>query len=301
MTQNVRLTRAFIHVFFVFKHDRTLKLLTEGKTMIDEMPSDHRVLTIKEVANVLKVSVQTVKNYIYQGKIKSFKTPGGHHRILESEVNKQFESPASINAAEDLKGNELKELMDVSSLIIRAMVRANEGKEIPLFLGHSTRVAKLCKLIGQDMGLKDEKIDLLNMAGLMHDIGKLNIDDAILSKSKKLTRDEYKELKKHPQFGEEMVRDVEYLQIFAPIIRHHHEWYNGMGYPEGLKGGAIPLEAQIVGLAEAFDVIMSKNKTKGKENIQDSIDEIKKFENIQFASNLVAVLESVAKKEMLQC
>jgi excisionase family DNA binding protein/putative nucleotidyltransferase with HDIG domain len=270
--------------------------------MIDEIPHEHRVLTIKEVANILKVSVQTVKNYIYQGKIKSFKTPGGHHRILESEVNKQFESQATApgmgDLAEELKDNDLKELMAVSSLIIRAMVRANEGKEIPLFLGHSTRVAKLCKQIGQEMGLKDEKIDLLNMSGLLHDIGKSNIDDAILSKAKKLTRDEYKELKKHPQFGEEMVKDVEYLQIFAPIIRHHHEWYNGMGYPEGLKGGAIPLEAQIVGLAEAFDVIMCKNKAKGQENTQFNLDEIKKFENIQFASNLVAVLENVAKKEI---
>ncbi len=264
--------------------------------MIEDIPREHRVLTIREVANILKVSVQTVKNYIYQGKIKSFKTPGGHHRILESEVNRKLET-----AADELKGNDLKELMDVSALIVRAMVRAIEGKEIPMFLGHSARVAKICRLIGQAMGFKDDKIELLNMAGLLHDIGKLNVDNDILSKTDKLTRDEYKELKKHPQFGSEMVKDVEYLQIFSPIIKHHHEWYNGMGYPEGLKGGAIPLDAQIVGLAEAFDVIMYKNKAKGKENIQVSIDEIKKFENIQFASNLVAVLENVAKKEMIQC
>ncbi|MBI5554309.1 MAG: HD domain-containing protein [Elusimicrobia bacterium] len=273
--------------------------------MIDKIPHEHRVLTIKEVANVLKVSVQTVKNYIYQGKIKSFKTPGGQHRILESEMNKKLD-PSFVNrdmetAGVELKGNDLKELMDVSALIVRAIVRAIEGKEIPLFLGHSIRVAKLCKQIGWDMGFKDEKIDLLNMAGLLHDIGKLNVDDAILSKTEKLTRDEYKELKRHPQFGSEMVEDVEYLQIFSPIIKHHHEWYNGMGYPEGLKEGAIPLNAQIVGLVEAFDVIRCKNKAKGKKNIQDSIDEIKKFENIQFASNLVGVLENVAKKEIQQC
>ncbi|MDD5492752.1 MAG: HD domain-containing protein [bacterium] len=270
--------------------------------MIDEVPREHRVLTIKEVANLLKVSVQTVKNYIYQGKIKSFKTPGGHHRILESEVNRKLD-PSFITrdtetAGEELKGNDLKELMDVSALIVRAMVRAIEGKEIPMFLGHSTRVARLCKLIGQELGFKDDKIELLNMAGLLHDIGKLNVDDAILSKTDKLTRDEYKELKKHPQFGSEMVKDVEYLQIFSPIIKHHHEWYNGMGYPEGLKGGAIPLDAQIVGLAEAFDVIMGKHKAQGDGAVQASLDEIKKFENIQFASNLIAVLDNVAKKTL---
>ncbi len=270
--------------------------------MIDDMPREHRVLTIKEVANVLKVSVQTVKNYIYQGKIKSFKTPGGHHRILESEVNKKldasFTSRDMGTVGVELKGNDLKELMDVSALIVRAMVRAIEGKEIPMFLGHSTRVARLCRLIGQAMGFKDEKIELLNMAGLLHDIGKLNVDDDILGKTDKLTRDEYKELKKHPQFGSEMVKDVEYLQIFSPIIKHHHEWYNGMGYPEGLKGGAIPLDAQIVGLAEAFDVIRSKNKDQGDSTVEASLDEIKKFENIQFSSNLIAVLDNVARKEL---
>lgn len=264
--------------------------------MLDEIPHEHRVLTIKEVAKILKVSVQTVKNYIYKDKIKSFKTPGGHHRILESEVNSKLETTGV-----ELKGHDLKEMMDVSALMVRAMVRAIEGKEIPMFLGHSTRVAKLSKLIGQEMGFKDDKMELLNMAGLLHDIGKLSVDDTILSKTDKLTRSEYKELKKHPQFGEEMVKDVESLQILSPIIKHHHEWYNGMGYPEGLKGGAIPLEAQIVGLAEAFDVIMNKNKAKGNENIQSSIDEIKKFENLQFSSNLVAVLENVAKHELQQC
>ncbi|MDD5258538.1 MAG: HD domain-containing protein [bacterium] len=259
--------------------------------MLDEKPQEHRVLTIKEVAKVLKVSVQTVKNYIYQGKIKSFKTPGGHHRILESEVNSKL-------PVEELQGNDLKELMDVSALIVRAMVRAIEGKEIPMFLGHSTRVAKLCKLIGQEMGFKDDKIELLNMAGLLHDIGKLNVADEILGKTDKLTRDEYKELKKHPQFGSKMVKDVEYLQIFSPIIKHHHEWYNGMGYPSGLRGDAIPLDAQIVGLAEAFDVIMSKHKAQGSSNAQTSLNEIKKFENIQFSSNLITILDNVVKKEM---
>jgi excisionase family DNA binding protein/putative nucleotidyltransferase with HDIG domain len=298
----VRLIRAFCSGFLFFKHGRALILSQKGDIMIDEAPRGHRVLTIKEVANLLKVSVQTVKNYIYQGKLKSFKTPGGHHRVLESEVNKQLDPSFTDRdmdaAAEELKGNDLKELLDVSALMVRAMMRAIEGKEIPLFLGHSTRVAKLCKLIGREMGFKEDKIELLNMAGLLHDIGKLNIDDAILSKTEKLTRDEYKELKKHPQFGSEMVKDVEYLQIFSPIIKHHHEWYNGMGYPEGLKGGAIPLDAQIVGLAEAFDVIMSKQKTQGSGAVQSSIDEIRKFENIQFGSNLIAILDTVAKKEM---
>jgi excisionase family DNA binding protein/putative nucleotidyltransferase with HDIG domain len=270
--------------------------------MVNGIPRKYRVLTIKEVANLLKVSVQTVKNYIYQGKIKSFKTPGGHHRILESEVDKKLDpslgSRDMEKAGAELKGNDLKELMDVSALIIRALVRAIEGKEIPMFLGHSTRVAKLCALIGREIGFRDDKIELLNMAGLLHDIGKLNVDDAILSKTDKLTRDEYKELKKHPQFGSEMVKDVEYLQIFSPIIQHHHEWYNGMGYPEGLKGNAIPLDAQIVGIAEAFDVIMNKHKAHGNGAVQSSLDEIKKFENIQFSSNLITVLDNVAKKEI---
>jgi len=268
--------------------------------MNEDNPREKRVLTIKEVADVLKVSVQTVKNYIYNGKIKSFKTPGGHHRILESEVNRQLD-PAfeqkdqSAEAGDEESKKDQQELMDVSALIVRAMVRAIEGKENPLYLGHSDRVARWSKMIAQSLGLRDDKVELLRMAGLLHDLGKINIDDTILSKPGTLTSEEYTEMKKHPQFGEEIVKDVDFLQAFAPIIRHHHEWYNGGGYPDGLKGGDIPLDAQIVGLAEAYDVISSKYKmSKDPDYVQKSIAELQKAENIQFASNLVSIMKKIA-------
>jgi putative nucleotidyltransferase with HDIG domain/excisionase family DNA binding protein len=268
--------------------------------MTEETPREKRVLTIKEVADMLKVSVQTVKNYIYNGKIKSFKTPGGHHRILESEVNKQldpaFEQKAQPgDTGDDESKRDQQELMDVSALIVRAMVRAIEGKENPLYLGHSDRVAKWSKMIAQSMGLRDDKVELLRMAGLLHDLGKINIDDNILGKEGTLSGTEYAEMKKHPQFGEEIVKDVDFLQAFAPIIRHHHEWYNGSGYPDGLKGGEIPLDAQIIGVAEAYDIISSKYKmNKDPDYIQKSIAELQKAENIQFSSNLVSIMKTIA-------
>ena len=104
-------------------------------------------------------------------------------------------------------------------------------------------------------------------------------------------------MKKHSQFGEEIVKDVEYLQNFAPIIRHHHEWFDGTGYPDGLKGGDIPFEAQIISVAEAYDIISHKFKMNNdKEYLQKTLDELKKAEGIQFSSNLVSVMKSVALK-----
>ena len=129
--------------------------------MIDDSVRENKVLTIKEVANLLKVSVQTVKNYIYNGKIKSFKTPGGHHRIMESEINKKLDPLMSgKESAAEVHEEEGKELMEVSALIVRAMVRAIEGKENQLYLGHSDRVSKWSQLIAQELGLKEEKVEM---------------------------------------------------------------------------------------------------------------------------------------------
>lgn len=256
--------------------------------MSEDNSRENKVLTIKEVAELLKVSVQTVKNYIYNGKLRSFKTPGGHHRFLESEISKKIEQLMTAEEAPE----------EVTALIVKAMARAIEEREGPLYLGHSERVAKWCRLIAMELDLKDEKVELLALAGLLHDLGKINIDGKILSKPGTLTQEEYQEIRKHSQFGEEIVKDVDYLQIYAPIIRHHHEWFNGHGYPDSLKGGDIPFDAQIIGVAEAFDIINNKFKMKKDEDhMQKTLTELKNGEDIQFSPHLVWIMKKIAVKE----
>lgn len=266
--------------------------------MQDTFGQDKKLFTVNEVAALLKVSGQTIKNYIYQGKLRSLKTPGGHHRILESELSKKFtvnEACMPEGGTEENAANEkLEDFINAGTVMIQAVIRTIEGKEGAVYHGHATRVSKLSRMMGAALSMQGNRLNCLEMAALLHDIGKLNVDDTILGKSTKLTAAEYEKIKKHPQFGAEIVKDVDYLQTFAPVIRHHHEWYNGKGYPDGLRGEHIPLDAQIVGLAEAYDVISNKNKLVKKQDYRErSLAELKKVENIQFPPQLISTLCSV--------
>jgi len=122
---------------------------------------------------------------------------------------------------------------------------------------HSDRVASLALLLGKELGLHTNMLKTIVAAGLLHDIGKIKIEDSILKKNDKLTTDEYQRIKKHPEVGVALLRRMEFPWDIKPLILHHHEKYNGTGYPLGLKGDDIPLGAQIICIADVFDALTS--------------------------------------------
>jgi putative nucleotidyltransferase with HDIG domain len=140
--------------------------------------------------------------------------------------------------------------------VIVALGGAVEAKD-PYTRGHTLRVAELAVRIGQELRLSPERLRVLNRAALLHDIGKIGVPDTILNKPAKLTEDEYAIIKEHPVRGYGMIKHVKSLQRELGGVRHHHERLDGSGYPDGLKGDAIPLDARIIAVADVFDALTS--------------------------------------------
>lgn len=148
--------------------------------------------------------------------------------------------------------------------------------------GHSKRVAYYSAQIAKELSLCENEQNAAYQAGLLHDIGKLLTPESILLKPRKLTKDEYKIIQNHSIDGEKMVSYLSPFKHYMPIIRHHHERYDGYGYPDQLKEDEIPLIARILCVADAFDAMTTNRIYKSRKNNQDALDELKKNSRKQF-------------------
>jgi putative nucleotidyltransferase with HDIG domain len=140
---------------------------------------------------------------------------------------------------------------------IRSLAAAVDAKD-PYTRGHSVRVSALAVEIGRELGLGQEDLKALEYGGILHDIGKIGIPDAILTKSTSLAPEEMALMRDHPAIGAEIVRGVEFLSAAVPAVRSHHERWDGAGYPDRLAGEAIPLVARIVNIADTWDACTSR-------------------------------------------
>ncbi len=156
-----------------------------------------------------------------------------------------------------------------------------EAKD-PYTRGHSDRVAEYSVLIGEKLGLSEEDLRTLRIGGLFHDIGKIGIPDSILLKESKLSDDEYSQIKNHPTIGAHILQNATIFQDILPIVKHHHERYDGNGYPSRLKGEEIPYFARIAAVADTFDAMTSKRTYRNAIPIEEVKEEIKRCEGTQF-------------------
>lgn len=181
--------------------------------------------------------------------------------------------------------------------IAKALAQAIEAKD-PYTHGHSARVVEYTVLIAQKLDLPEEEKELLKYAAMLHDIGKIGVRGIILNNSKGLTIKEYYEIKKHPLVGEGIVEPIELLQPIRPLIRHHHEWYNGKGYPDGLSGENIPLGARILAVADAYDAMKSDRPYRKALTEETAIRELKQGSGTQFEPKLVEVFLEILKQHL---
>jgi len=159
----------------------------------------------------------------------------------------------------------------------------------PLTVLHPYAVADLSKKIAISLQLDEFTTKRIYYAGLLHDIGKMYIDANILTKQTSLTHDEYANLKKHSIYGANIIKSMLNLDDISLFVKHHHEWYDGKGYPSGLCGHEIPLESRIIGIADAFDAMLSPRSYKSARDINFIINELLKNSDTQFDSNLVNI------------
>jgi diguanylate cyclase (GGDEF)-like protein/putative nucleotidyltransferase with HDIG domain len=154
---------------------------------------------------------------------------------------------------------------------------------------HSYRVSGLCKNLGEALGLNEGKIEELKTVGLLHDIGKIAIDENILNKNGRLTENEFQEIKRHPEVGYRILSTVKEMLDMANCVLYHHERWDGTGYPKGLKGESIPLVSRIIAIADAFDAMSSERSYRSSMPEQVIIEELRNNAGIQFDPELVNV------------
>lgn len=168
---------------------------------------------------------------------------------------------------------------------IQMLMYTVEAKD-PYTRGHSDRVSEFSVLIGKKIELPENELEILKIGGLFHDIGKIGISDAILQKQGKLTDEEYAEIKKHPIIGANILSNVTLFKDILPIVKHHHERFDGKGYPFGLEGEQIPYLARIAAIADTFDAMTSKRSYRDAMPIAVVKDEFRKCKGTQFDPNL---------------
>jgi HD-GYP domain-containing protein (c-di-GMP phosphodiesterase class II) len=170
--------------------------------------------------------------------------------------------------------------------ILTVMVKILESKD-PYTRFHSHSVAKWSRMLGRREGLCEEDLDRLAMAACFHDFGKIGIPDEILCKETKLTDLEFDIMKKHPTIARDLLSSLELLSDILPAITHHHERWDGRGYPDGLKGEQTPLWARIIALADSYDTMASRRAYKEPYTPERIKEELNKGRNTQFDSHLV--------------
>lgn len=189
-----------------------------------------------------------------------------------------------------------EEITLLNEELLVALAKATDMRD-PYVMEHSLNVARYAELIAKELGLPSERTELVRKAGLLHDIGKLAIPDAILFKPEKLTDEEYGRIKDHVTTGADLIDGCHSLHPLIPIIRHHHEYYDGSGYPGGLAGELIPLEARILGVSDALEAMASDRPYRKGRTPEGIIEELKRWSGKQFDPMVVEAFIRVVQKQ----
>ncbi|HEX9021551.1 MAG TPA: HD domain-containing phosphohydrolase [Nitrospirota bacterium] len=184
------------------------------------------------------------------------------------------------------------ELEDAYVSTVKVLAAAIDARD-PYTHGHSTRVAKLSLAIGASLGFSSHELEDLEIASLFHDVGKLKTPDFVLLKEGPLDPHEHREISNHCENGATILGRAPSLQKYIPAVRHHHEWFNGEGYPAGLSGEDIPLHAAIIAVADAFDAMTTARPYKNPRSPEDALGELMRYSGKQFTPRIVEVFRRI--------
>ncbi|GAW93053.1 metal dependent phosphohydrolase [Calderihabitans maritimus] len=180
------------------------------------------------------------------------------------------------------------QISNLSWSILESAVRAIEAKDV-YTSGHSNQVSRYSVLIGQGMRLPEWEQEALRYAGMLHDIGKIGVSEQILRKPGKLSEKEFREIQQHPVVGAKILQPIKLFKPIIGAVKHHHERYDGTGYPDGLKGEEIPLFARIVAVADAYDAMTSDRVYRKALSSREALAEMKRNIGSQFDPEVVDV------------
>lgn len=196
-----------------------------------------------------------------------------------------------MHLIEKLKGEEEKEQRAYFDLVTSLVIAIEERD--PYTQGHSERVASYCLQISDKFDFSLEEKERLRKAALLHDLGKIGLPDEILHKKGKLTDEEFDFVKKHISLGIKILEPIAGLKDLIPYVLHHHEHYDGSGYPYGLARDAIPLGAQIIGICDTFDALVTGREYKKAFPVEEAIEELERVKSKQFNPKLVDIFKEI--------
>ncbi len=171
---------------------------------------------------------------------------------------------------------------------VKVLAEAIDAKD-PYTRGHSDRVTRMSLRIAFQYGFTEERLESLEYGALLHDIGKIGIKDEVLQKPGALSSEEYQYIQEHPLIGVKIVEGLDFFKDKIPMIRHHHEHFDGSGYPDGLVGETIPLEARIIAVPDAFDAMTSARPHREMMPLQDVLMELEKCKGTQFDPKVLEI------------
>jgi putative nucleotidyltransferase with HDIG domain len=212
-----------------------------------------------------------------------------HTQRSAQKLREAAETIQSQNVSLEQANRLLKERSTAAMESLSATVDARDAYTA----GHSRRVQRLSLAIGRELGLSQAELDLLGHAALFHDIGKLAIPDAILLKPSQLSDEEWVLMQSHAEEGARIIERLGFLNDAVPAIRHHHERFDGTGYPAGIKGDEIPLGARIIHVADALDSMLTVRIYRAARPMEDAMEELSSLAGKQFCPRCVAALERV--------
>jgi putative nucleotidyltransferase with HDIG domain len=224
---------------------------------------------------------QAFDHHDLKSEIKRLNSVTREQNFKLQDMNKNLEGKVRERTKQLAEKNQ--ELRTAYIQTIRALAEAIDAKDA-YTRGHSERVAVYASRLARQMNLRKELIERVYFSGLLHDVGKIGIPDAIITKPARLTREEYLEIQKHPEIGAKILEPVEFLKHIVPCVRHHHEWYDGCesGYPMQLRGDQIPLPSRIILVCDTVEAMTSDRPYRNALPLETVVRELHKFSGSQF-------------------
>lgn len=248
---------------------------------------------IEQLADAFNYMAASIQEYTHSLYELNLELEGKNDELTDQRDELECQKQQLMALNQELEAS-LKAIDDSQS-IIYALAVAVEAKD-PYTRGHSERVAEFSVRLADALGLYTRDFGIIRGAALLHDIGKIGISGSILRKPGSLTGIEFQQVKKHPGIGERICLSLKFARDMLPIIRHHHERFDGKGYPDGLKGEKIPLMARIVAVADAFDAMTSDRPYRPGMTVDEALNVLGEGAGFQWDAELVAVFINMIRE-----
>jgi len=254
----------------------------KGPLLINDLHRDKHFTWLAEYAHQL-IAVPLMRQEQVLGCLFGIdKTTGGVFDSVDSKLLTSIANESAIYLENSMLFDDVHGLM---MGLLHSLTSAVDAKDA-YTCGHSERVALLSRHLAQHAKLTGHEVERVYMAGLLHDVGKIGVPEAVLQKTGRLTNEEFEQIKKHPEIGARILQDIKQIKDIIPGVLHHHERYDGKGYPGGLAGEDIPLMGRIICLADCFDAMTSSRTYRKALPLEVALTEIRRCSGTQFDPRL---------------